>query len=740
MSLLSGISVLTQSLRNFEAAVKTSDHNIANVGTLGFSRQVINYTTNTPLAQNGYFLGQGANVSSVARVRDSFLDIQIRNYISEQAYYDTLTSSLKQLAAVFPDILVPSSTSGIFAKTDAFYTSWSDLALDPTNVALKKAVIDRGVDLAQELRTASLNLGSLRNSLNVEVGNKIREANGLMHQIATLNKSIMQIPASSGIPNDLLDARDLALSKLSKIIEVTTVSTTKRSIDVLFEQGPLVQGGEVSRLFAINRSPDPELFGVGYRGDLTTANDVTRYFTRGELGALLEARDVIVEDAIFNVSAFGTGLIENTNFVYAAGEDSALGHINFFQGINAQSILVTSSLALSPTGAELITAYQDPATVLPFVLDPAGLAKDMAALKNMYSANFIQSFGAIRSPFPPTPAGNIFDIDMALGNGSAALAGPYPFFPTPLTVPTVASGQMGRMHIDVSPTSGVIIEYNENTTLLEIVQAINVGLAGAAIAAYNEQTGEFTLLTSQPLSVYDEDISIGNLASAMRLSMSLNSATNVNSTVDLNVRAVDKNDALNSQNALLNYFKAFSEGGGSFSLDNTIVNWLDTDTLSGVLSGNIPFADPSLTGDLLDQSDFINTQRAEINRTAGAATLANPVRFFEGADVSGNFLQNLAIGKSTTILDRYESLREDLTIRQSVGDANKLGADATLQQLETLQADKSAVNLDEEMARAMAYQRSYEASIRVLSVLDQMLNVLINGTASPSTNLSSSRS
>ena len=50
-----------------------------------------------------------------------------------------------------------------------------------------------------------------------------------------------------------------------------------------------------------------------------------------------------------------------------------------------------------------------------------------------------------------------------------------------------------------------------------------------------------------------------------------------------------------------------------------------------------------------------------------------------------------------------------------------------LTQLTLKRESVSGVNLDEEAANLILYQRAYEASARYLGVVDQMLNVLVNG-------------
>lgn len=58
---------------------------------------------------------------------------------------------------------------------------------------------------------------------------------------------------------------------------------------------------------------------------------------------------------------------------------------------------------------------------------------------------------------------------------------------------------------------------------------------------------------------------------------------------------------------------------------------------------------------------------------------------------------------------------------------------ATTQQLLTAQVDSareqlSGVNLDEEMVSMLSAQRSYEAAARVMTVVDSVLDTLINRT------------
>ena len=50
-----------------------------------------------------------------------------------------------------------------------------------------------------------------------------------------------------------------------------------------------------------------------------------------------------------------------------------------------------------------------------------------------------------------------------------------------------------------------------------------------------------------------------------------------------------------------------------------------------------------------------------------------------------------------------------------------------LDQIQTQKESVSGVNMDEEMADLVQYQRSYAAAARVMNAMDEVLNTVING-------------
>jgi|GEM_PF-3914947 len=86
----SGISGLMAS----QAGIDVTGHNIANVNTNGYSRQVVSLTTQTPNISGAQVYGRGVQVTSISRVYDEILAESIRNNQSQLSYYSSVQTTL----------------------------------------------------------------------------------------------------------------------------------------------------------------------------------------------------------------------------------------------------------------------------------------------------------------------------------------------------------------------------------------------------------------------------------------------------------------------------------------------------------------------------------------------------------------------------------------------------------------------------------------------------------------------
>ena len=151
---------------------------------------------------------------------------------------------------------------------------------------------------------------------------------------------------------------------------------------------------------------------------------------------------------------------------------------------------------------------------------------------------------------------------------------------------------------------------------------------------------------------------------------------------------------------------------------------LKTDTANGLYYEN-PVGTPT-TIDMFE----LNT---------GLSTVSQQIASFELNDYpnatypSGPFASFFETSNTQTILanlDNSETLVRQISEAQSIANFNAKDnaelAERTLNNLEQQFLDESSVNLDEEMVYLIQLQQSYSASARMVNVIDEMFDTLLN--------------
>jgi flagellar hook-associated protein 1 FlgK len=78
-----------------------------------------------------------------------------------------------------------------------------------------------------------------------------------------------------------------------------------------------------------------------------------------------------------------------------------------------------------------------------------------------------------------------------------------------------------------------------------------------------------------------------------------------------------------------------------------------------------------------------------------------------------------------TLSDYGGTFYQDIATRGSTAKANQTTQDDRLTEAQTRQASTSGVNLDEELSKMMTYQQSYSAGARMLTVVQQLYDTLL---------------
>lgn len=319
MTSLFGFSIATSGLAAQQRALETISHNIANANTPGFSRQSTAITPAEPMKVSGRragMVGTGANATTISRQRNGFLDLQYRNENTKLAENQTLADTLAKVEGVFGE----PSESGLRTMTERYWTAWQDLSLNPESIAARGSVAEAGQALATSLNSVASNIQQYREDLNLRVKNTVTDINILSSQIASLNKQISAITSLGQQPNDLKDQRDLAVDKLSALVEVRTQDNEDGSIKVTAAGRVLVEGAESVPM-------GTELKGTEGFVDITSYGvALLPNEMRGELKALVDLRDKITapddpSGILYKINQMAKGMADAINTQHRAGFD-----------------------------------------------------------------------------------------------------------------------------------------------------------------------------------------------------------------------------------------------------------------------------------------------------------------------------------------------------------------------------------------------------------------------------------
>ncbi|MDR1399092.1 MAG: flagellar hook-associated protein FlgK [Treponema sp.] len=322
-----GIEMGKRAISAHEIALNTTGHNLSNANTEGYSRQRVEFSAMDPLYLPGLNreerpgqIGQGSVIERVERIRDQLLDRRIIEQASSEGYWTTKDPYIRSLEQIY---LEPGDNS-IRSKMDAFWDSWQELSIYPSETAPRTAVLERGQTLIDSIHDRYQSLKGLQDMANEDIQLTVDRVNELSKQIAALSNTIEEVKAQGDMPNDLLDRRDLLVDKLSSIIDVTV---TNRDPDefIVHTGGKALVQGHIGRQFELEAGVD------GYAQIVWGDTGEDAHFRNGGLAALIDLRDNVINDEIQNLDSMTMNFVDLVNEVHSAayGLNGSTGE-NFF--------------------------------------------------------------------------------------------------------------------------------------------------------------------------------------------------------------------------------------------------------------------------------------------------------------------------------------------------------------------------------------------------------------------------
>ena len=259
MPLMGSIYVGTSGLQTSQNALNTTAHNLSNMDTVGFVRQQALqsdkvYTNIKPssTATTSQMVGLGVNYSKVRQVRDFFLDQSYRRESGRSAFYDTSYNALTEIEDLLDEMNDDASFN--YSMTQ-FWSSLQELAKTPDDTTVQRLLVQNASAFLTNAQQVYQGLVDYQNEINLQIKDTVTEINDLGKKIYDLNNKIRAIEVG-GIEtaNDIRDARNEALDKLSNYVSISYSEDIYGAVNVMIEGVDFISGDTVYGMSVVRDS------------------------------------------------------------------------------------------------------------------------------------------------------------------------------------------------------------------------------------------------------------------------------------------------------------------------------------------------------------------------------------------------------------------------------------------------------------------------------------------------------
>lgn len=707
---LNGIAATALSaLKTSSSALSVVSNNIANVNTPGYARRVVNQQT---LAAGGQLMG--VDIASIRRVVDSFLQQENLSASGAASQFDTAASFFTQLNGLLGG---PGDNQSMATGLTNIAAAFGVASQAPSSSSSSTAVLNSLQGLANDINNVSSTISSLQSQVDHQVVNSISSTNDLIKQIYTLNQQIKTQTATGNTNSALMDQRDNALTSLSQIMgirvspqsdggfNVTTtdgINLVSNTYAVLSYAGG-VQNGTYSNIQIQDMNPQTgQMIGQ--------AIPLDPHLSSGSLKGMIDMRDQTLGGLAEGLGNFAQNVAQAFNA--QANANAAYPPPATLTG--RQTGLLSGD-ALNFSGKTTIA-----------VTDPTG--KLVSRVDVDFGAGTLSVNGGASASIGSTVGSFAAALNTALGgNGSAS------FTNGQLTVS--ANGGNGVVVQDdaTTPSSRGGTGFSQYFGLNDVFTAQAPSILATGLSASDSSGlaagGVIALSLKGPSGDIVKQVSVtttagqtvGDVLTALNAALggaatfTLNSDGSIStaksalySDYDLNVTG----DSTQRGSTGVSFTKLL--GIGSNNLANQAVNFSVTTEVAKAPQ-RIGFGTPKITSATAVGDTIISG-----GDNSGAIAFQNVM------NADRNFPSAGGISAQRESLSDYAaSFYQQVSTLSNAVTQNQTTQDDRLQEAQSRMASNSGVSLDEELTNLTTYQQAYTAGARMLTVVDQLYQTLL---------------
>ncbi|MDE2621568.1 MAG: flagellar hook-associated protein FlgK [Betaproteobacteria bacterium] len=706
-------SIGVTALNAAQAGLITTEHNIANASTPGFSKQVIVQQANTPVGSGIGYLGQGVNVTTIKRAYNDFINSQLLQQQAQASQLSTYYTQIQQINNVIAD-----PTAGLSASLQGFFSAVNGVANAPDSAAARQTMLSSGQALSNTFQSLNQVMTNLNTSVNGQISSSVSNINSYAQQIASLNQNIALASAANNgqPPNDLLDQRDYLVSQLNQEVKATVIKQSDGTYNVYIGNGQsLVVGNQAFTMQSIPSLTDPTKVDVAYVANGTTVRMPSGSLQGGNLGGLLAFRDQSLTQSQNALGRIAIGLASTFNAQQSLGQDlnGSLGNPFF----NVASPVVDTNS--SNTGSGSVTATISSVSALTgsdYSLSYDGTNYTLTRL----SDNKVTTVAPAATP--PTT--------MSVDGLSISIAG----------APKAGDNFLIRPTVNGAQTIGVALTDPSQIAAAVPVRATgslsNIGSGSIATPTVNTPPPPDPNLQQQVTLTFSDPThySVSGTLSAK--------PTSTNTGTGAVTASIPKGSGTAGNNYTISYDGTnytLTESGGTTSAPSPTLPLTSSDGVTFNITGT-PKAGDSFT--LSSPVNLSYTAGANISYNGWTTSISGAPNTSDTFTVSSNTnatadgnnalllaglqSQNTLINGTVSYAGAYAQLVGQVGAQTNQLQVTSQAQTNLVSQTQQTQQSLSGVNLDEEAANLIKYQQAYQAAGKAIQTADTMFSTVLN--------------
>lgn len=655
------LNIGTRAMTANQAVLQTVGNNISNVNTPGYSRQEVQLGTAGGQYTGAGFYGNGVQVQTVVRSSNAFLTREAALTRSQSAADTTLEGQLTQLEKVFT-----TGSSSIGQAGQEVLNAYADVATQPKDTSARQVVLSRAEEFAARMRSAGSQIETLQAGVNADLRNSVDQVNRLAQQIAEVNQQIASFRGSQHAPNDLLDTRDTLINELSEFVQVTTIGAEDGTLGVFIGGSQrLVLGNQAEKLQAVPDTFDASKSRVGIieSGGVRTL-DSSVMQAGGTMAGLLAFQDQDLVDARNMLGQIAAAFAARVNEQQSYGLDLRTPqHYGDPIFNEAQPrVLPASTNATGAAASSVSLAISDASQ-----LQASDYRLDPNGTAGQYRVTRLSD----NKVFDPVASGASFDgLTLSVTTPVGGMADTDKFLLQPVAT---AASSLQRVLDDPTGIAAA-------SPIVATPAAANTGTATVgSLALGTAPSGAFSEVNVYFNGTSGSGVTYAIYASSVTLPPS-------GSDVPLATGTWGAGQPL-----------TFNDGANQWQL-----------TLNGV-----PAAGDSIK---VAPNDYWTTN----NGNAAAMLALRDEGFVGRQDLGGG-----SIAPGQTVTGAYAEAMSDIGVRVQTASGRAEISGSIASEAEAAVSNETGVNLDEEAARLIQFQQSYQAAAKVLQTAQKIFDTLL---------------